>query len=222
MLKTLETLIRAVFAEADEELGKSSAMTLLAQHLREAKAELATRKAYLAQLIAQGSRDARHLSDLHDGLDKRRGEARVALAARNEELTQDIADDIIRLQDKIVQVEEEDRRRTAQVDRSRADLADAERLYAELSDQLRLSRTKALSPRRDGPALNRAMVAARNLADRDEAQDDLAAAYGVLDQSATDQQLDAKLNASGLFDNQAERRNEIIDQLKNELEGESK
>ncbi len=53
MFRTVTTLFRAGVAEADEDLQDRMAPALLAQHLRDAKGELARYRAGLAALMAR-------------------------------------------------------------------------------------------------------------------------------------------------------------------------
>lgn len=219
-MRTLTTLLRATFAEADEGLQRANAKTLLAQHLRDARAELAARKGRLAQLMAIQARERRSCAALDAKIAERKGEARIALAAGQDDLATAVADEIVRLQDRIEKHGEEDSQLAGRIVLARSQLAEAERLLAELTDQLRLSRTRSTpSPGREF-ALDRAEAAARLLAERDQSDADLNDAWRQLQADDPEQSLKARLDASGLFDSRPKRRNALITELRTELEGE--
>ncbi len=221
-MSTLTTLLRATFAEADEGLQRANADTLLAQHLRDARVELAAWKGRLAQLIAIQTRDRRNCVALEVRITECRARRALALAAGQDDLANAVADEIVRLQDRVEKHGEEGSQLAGRIVSARLQLAEAERLLAELTDQLHLSRTRSTpSPRREF-ALDRAEAAARLLAERDQSDADLNDAYRQLQADDPEQSLKARLDASGLFDNRPERRNALITELRSELEGEPK
>ena len=98
MFRTVTTLFRAGVAEADEDLQDRTASTLLAQHLRDAKAELARHKAGLAALMARETKEARLEQALAEKLTRRESEVETALTASDDALAADIADDMLRIE----------------------------------------------------------------------------------------------------------------------------
>ena len=221
MFRTLNTLIRASVAEAEEDLSDRNACTLLAQHLRDARAELARHRAGLAALIARETKETRVETGLIEQMKRREEEAGTALAAGDDALAADIADDMLRIEEEIERSRTERRRVSAEVAKARTGLDAAERTFNQLSDQLRMARARAPSPHAPQcSSLKQAEHAAARLQTRMERQDDLAAAYEQMKTSAEAQDLNAKLKASGLFDDRAERRDAILNRIK--TKGETK
>ena len=120
MFKTVTTLFRAGVAEADEDLQDRAAPTLLAQHLRDAKGELARHRAGLAALMAREAKEARLEEALAEKLTRREAEVETALAASDEALAADIAEDMLRIEDEITAAQAERARLTAEVAKARA------------------------------------------------------------------------------------------------------
>lgn len=219
MFRTVTTLFRAGVAEADEDLNDRMASTLLAQHLRDAKAELARHRAGLAALMARETKEARLGEALAEKLGRRETEVETALAASDEGLAADIAEDMLRVEDEIATSAEERERLKAEVAKARAAQDAAEQTFKKLSVQLRIARTRAASPRTiQTTSLKQAEVAAARLKCRMERDDDIAAAYEKMETTIAEQDLDTKLKASGLFDDKAARRNAILDRIKSKGE----
>lgn len=219
MFRTVTTLFRAGVAEADEDLQDRAASTLLAQHLRDAKTELARHRAGLAALMARETKEARLEAALAEKLTRRETEVETALAASDEALAADIAEDMLRIEDEISTAAEERARLKAEVAKARAAQDAAEQTFRQLSDQLRIARTRVLSPRTiQTTSLKQAEAAAARLKCRMERDDDIAAAYEQMETTVAEQDLDAKLKASGLFDDKAARRDAILNRIKSKGE----
>lgn len=219
MFRTVTTLFRAGVAEADEDLQDRTASTLLAQHLRDAKAELARHRAGLAALMAREAKSARLEMALAEKLSRREAEVETAFAASDEALAADIAEDMLRVEDDIRSANEERGRLRAEVAKARAAQDAAEQTFKQLSDQLRIARTRAVSPRTiQTTSLKQAEAAAERLKCRMERDEDIAAAYEQMETTTQEQGLDAKLKASGLFDDKAARRDAILDRIKSKGE----
>ncbi len=219
MFRTVTTLFRAGVAEADEDLQDRTASTLLAQHLRDAKAELARHRAGLAALMARETKAARLEEALADKLARREAEVETALAASDEALAADIAEDMLRVEGEIAAAAEERGRLKAEVAKARAAQDAAEQTFKQLSDQLRIARTRAVSPHSiQATSLKQAEAAAERLKCRMERDEDIAAAYEQMETTLAEQDLDAKLKASGLFDDKAARRDAILDRIKSKGE----
>ena len=216
MFRTVTTLFRAGVAEADEDLQDRMAPALLAQHLRDAKGELARQGAGLAALMAREAKETRLETALADKLAQREAEVETALAAEDSKLAEAIAEDMLRIEDEVQAVAKERARLTAEVAKERAAQDGAERTFAQLTDQ---SRTRAASPRTiQTTSLKQAEQAAGRLAARMERDEDIAAAYERMETSAKEQDLDAKLKSSGLFDDRAKRRDDILARIKSKGE----
>lgn len=222
MFRTVSTLIRASVAEADEELTERTATTLLAQHLRDAKTELAARKAGLAHLMAREAREARSLEAMAEMLTRRETEAQTALNAGDEELAEAIADDMLRLEDEIAAAKAAARRLAHDIAKARTAQDIAERAFGQLSDQLRAARATGPAAIPPDTALKRAAAVAETLKSREAQAADLAEAYERMEKDASAQSLDAKLAASGLFDDKAERRADLLKRIKKFNKGEKK
>lgn len=219
MFRTVTTLFRAGVAEADEDLQDRTASTLLAQHLRDAKTELARHRAGIAALMARETKEARLGEALAEKLARRETEVETALAASDEELAADIAEDMLRVEDEIRAATKERDRLKAEVAKARAAQGAAERTFKQLSDQLRIARTHAVSPLTvHTTSLKQAEAAAERLKCRMERDEDIAAAYEQMETTVAEQDLDTKLKASGLFDDKAVRRDAILERIKSKGE----
>ena len=219
MFRTVTTLFRAGVAEADEDLQDRTASTLLAQHLRDAKTELTRHRASLAALMARETKEARLGEALAEKLARRETEVETALAALDEELAADIAEDMLRVEDEIRAATKERDRLKAEVAKARAAQGAAERTFKQLSDQLRIARTRAVSPLTvQTTSLKQAEAAAERLKCRMERDEDIAAAYEQMETTVAEQDLDTKLKASGLFDDKAARRDAILERIKSKGE----
>ncbi len=219
MFRTVTTLLRAGVAEADEDLSDRMASTLLAQHLRDAKAELARHRAGLAALMAREAKEARLAEALAEKMARRETEVETAFAAADDALAVDIAEDMLRVEDEIRVAAEERQRLKAEVAKARAAQDTAERTFTQLTDQLRIARTRAVSPRTmQTTSLKQAEAAAERLKCRMERDEDIATAYEQMETTVAEQDLDARLKASGLFDDKAARRDAILNRIKSKGE----
>lgn len=219
MFRTVTTLFRAGVAEADEDLNDRMASTLLAQHLRDAKAELTRHRAGLAALMARETKEARLGEALAEKLTRREVEVETAFAASDEALAADIAEDMLRVEDEICAATEERERLRAEIAKARAAQDTAERSFKQLSDQLRIARTRAVSPRTmQTTSLKQAEAAAERLKCRMQRDEDIAAAYEQMETTVAEQNLHAKLKASGLFDDKVARRDAILERIKSKGE----
>ncbi len=219
MFRTVTTLFRAGVAEADEDLQDRTATTLLAQHLRDAKAELARHRAALAALMACETKATRLGEALAEKLSRREAEVKTALAASDEALAADIAEDMLRVEDEISAANDERARLKAEIVKARTAQDAAEKTFKQLTDQLRIARTRAMSPRTiQTTSLKQAEAAAERLKCRMERDDDIAAAYEQMETTVAERDLDARLKASGLFDDKAARRDAILERIKSKGE----
>ena len=89
MFQTLGTLFRARAAEAEETLIDRNAITLLAQHLRDAKAEIGRSRAAIAGLMARETERGRGLDKLAEEILRREREAQAAMEAGEDALAAD-------------------------------------------------------------------------------------------------------------------------------------
>lgn len=220
MLSTLSTLFRASHAEAEEALVDRNAATLLAQHLRDARTDLTARKAATARLMARETETARRRNDLGVRISRREDEARKALAAGDDRLAEDIANDILKLEDKRNALTAECDALAAQVSTAREGLDDAEERFADLTDQLRLSRDQAVTHRAARPGapppdpLRRAAEVAQTLKARDHRRADMDAAYKRLEMTAPEAALNDRIKSAGLNDDSAARRDALLKRIK--------
>lgn len=219
MFETLTTLFRARTAEAEEALAERNAVSLLAQHLRDARAELSRSRGAVAGMMAREAERCRAIDRLAAEAARREAEARTALEAGEEALAGDLADAALDLED----------RRAAEADalkaladriadaRSRLDAAEAR--YRDLADQLRVAREAKLSRTPPGAAptasaLEKAVEAAERLKTRDDRLDDIEAAYRRLDGESPETSLDARVKAAGLDREREARKAALMNRLK--------
>lgn len=220
MLSTLSTLFRAGRAEAEEALVDHNATTLLALHLREARTDLTARKAATARLMARETETARRRNDLGIRITRREDEARKALAAGDENLAEDIANDILKLEDKRSVLVSDGEALATQVAAAREALDEAEGRFAELTEQLRRSRDQSLSRRATAPGapppdpLRRAAEVAETMKARDSRRADMDAAYQRLEVTAPEAALDERIKKSGLNDDTTARRTALLKRIK--------
>lgn len=220
MLSTLSTLFRAGHAEAEEALVDRNATTLLAQHLRDARTDLTARKAATARLMARETETARRRNDLGLRITRREDEARKALKAGDESLAEDIANDILALEDKRDTLTADCDALSAQVAAAREGLDEAEARFDVLTDQLRRSRDQSLTRRAAAPGapppdpLRRAAEVAETMKARDCRRADMDAAYQRLDMTAPEAALDERIKATGLNDDTAARRAALMKRIK--------
>ena len=220
MLSTLSTLFRAGRAEAEEALVDANATTLLAQHLREARTDLTARKAATARLMARETDIARRRNDLGLRITRREEEARKALAAGDDDLAEDIANDILKLEDKRGVLTGDCEALAAQIVSAREALDEAESRFAEMTEQLRRSRDQSLMRRATAPGmpppdpLRRAAEVAETMKARDCRRADMDAAYQRLEMTAPEASLDDRIRKSGVNDDSAARRAALLKRIK--------
>lgn len=219
MFQTLSTLFRARAAEAEEELIDRNAITLLAQHLRDAKAEIARSRAAIARLMARETERKRGLDRLGADILRREGEAKAALDAGEDALAEEIADAIMTLEDRKAAETEAMRGLAGRIEEARTRLTANERRFDDLADQLRLAREASLSraPVGHAPcpnALERAVETAATLKARDQRLEDLEDAYRRLDGEGPEASLDARIAAAGLDQEKAKRRDALMNRIK--------
>lgn len=220
MLSTLSTLFRASRAEAEEALVDQTATTLLAQHLRDARTELTARKAATARLMARETETARRRNDLGLRISRREDEARRALASGDESLAEDVANDILKLEDKRGVLAGDCDALGAQIAAAREGLDEAEGRFSALTEQLRRSRDQSLTRRAVVPGapppdpLRRAAEVAETMKARDCRRADMDAAYHRLDVTAPEAALDLRIKAAGLNDDTSIRRAALLKRIK--------
>lgn len=219
MFETLATLFRARTAEAEEALAEANAVSLLAQHLRDAKAELARSRAAVAGMMARETERGRAIDRLAEEAKRREAEARAALEAGEEALAGDLADAALDLDDRRAAEEHARRVLADRIADARTRLEAAEGRYRDLADQLRMAREAKLSRTPPGAAptasaLEKAVEAAERLKTRDDRLDDLEAAYRRLDGEKPETSLDARVKAAGLDREREARKAALMNRLK--------
>ncbi|MEM8755080.1 MAG: PspA/IM30 family protein, partial [Pseudomonadota bacterium] len=204
MFETLTTLFRARSAEAEEALIDRNAVTLLAQHLRDAKAEIAGARAAIARLMAREAERDRALAALAETLARREREAAAALAKGDEGLAADLAEAILKLEDRRAEEAAAQKTLRARIAEAREALEGAERRFSDLADELRFAKEARLTRRAVGSpppragALDKAAETAAALKAQTARMDDMAAAWARLDREAAAEDLDARVAAAGL------------------------
>lgn len=222
MLSTLSTLFRASRAEAEEALVDQTATTLLAQHLRDARTDLTVRKASTARLMARHSEISRKRDDLAERITKREEEVRKALAADDADLAEQIANDIIKLEDRRCATVTDCETLDAQISTAREGLDEAEARFTDLTEQLRRSRDQTLTRRAHPGAtptpdpLRKAAEVAETMKARDARRADMDAAYQRLEMTAPEAILDDRIKAAGLNDDTSARRAALLKRIKGE------
>lgn len=219
MFQTLSTLFRARAAEAEETLIDRNAVTLLAQHLRDAKAEIARSRAAIARLMAKETERGRSLDRLSEDILKREREAKAAMEADQDDLAADLAEAILALEDRKAAEEDAQRALARRIAEARGRLAESERRFGDLTDQLRAAREASLARLPAGvtvptaSALDRAVETAATLKARDERLADLEDAYRRMDDEAPEPSLDARVAAAGLDKEKEARRAALMKRL---------
>ncbi|MEL7464972.1 MAG: PspA/IM30 family protein [Pseudomonadota bacterium] len=218
MFQTLGTLFRARAAEAEETLIDRNAVTLLAQHLRDAKAEIARARAAVARLMAREAERGRALDRLAEDILKREREATAAMEAGREDLAADLADAILAMEDRKAAEETAQRDLARRVAEARERLAENEARLADLADQLRAARDASLAriPQGAAPtasALDRAVETAEALKARDARLEDLEDAYRRMDAETPANSLDARVEDAGLDKEKEARRAALMKRL---------
>ena len=219
MFQTLGTLFRARAAEAEETLIDRNAITLLAQHLRDAKAEIGRSRAAIAGLMARETERGRGLDKLAGEILRREKEAQAAMEAGEDALAADLADAILALEDRKAKEEDARAALTRRIAEARGRLSESERRFADLTDQLRAAREAGLSriPASAAPtssALERAVTAAETLKARDDRLADLDDAYRRMEAETGEATLDARVSDAGLNKEREARRAALMKRLK--------
>ena len=226
MLDTLRTLFRASRAESEEALIEGNAITLLAQHLRDAKVDVERARRGLAALIARKSGEERQALALDEEIARREEDARAAMVAEEESLLHEIADRIAGLEDRKGQASRARLELQHRIDALRETLRDAERRMTALTDELRLARSQSLQRRARGdidPALRgNALQKAEEIAERLRLSgariDDT---HTALADMRPDADLDTRLREAGVDSRATERRGAILARIRTTKEGET-
>lgn len=219
MFETLTTLFRARTAEAEEGLVDRNAVTLLAQHLRDARVEVAGARAAIARLMAREAEQGRALEALATKIRLREGEAKAAMGKGEDALAADIAEDIIVLEDRREADEATRMSLTARIREARERMQKTELRLTALTDQLRSARDASLSRSSVGiaaptsSALEKAVETARVLKARDQRLADLDDAHRRLDGDVGAETLDARIAAAGLDKQKEERRAALLKRI---------
>jgi len=221
MFDTLRTLFRASRAETEEALIETNALTLLAQHLRDAKVDVEHARRGLAALIARKAGEERQARALDEEIVRREHDARAAMEKGEEALLHEIADRIAGLEDRKAQAAQARVELQARIDALRSTLRDAERRMASLTDELRLVRSRTLERRARGDidpgvpgnALHKAEEMAERLRRSGAHADDAAAALADM---RPDADLDTRLRDAGVDSRAAARRDAILTRIKSD------
>ncbi len=218
MLETLRSLFRASRAEHEEALIDGNAITLLAQHLRDAKLDVERARRGLAALIARKSAEERQALALDEEIARREADALAAMTAGQEALLHEIADRIAGLEDRKAQASRARGELQRRIDALRETLRDAERRMTALTDELRLARSRSvqrsaredLDPALQGHALQKAEEVAARLRVSDARMDDTHAALADM---RPDADLDTRLREAGVDTRHTDRRGAILARL---------
>lgn len=224
MIRTLRTLMRATAAEAEERLIDSRGPEILAQHLRDADADVKRGRRSLAALEARRTSEERRVTALTEEIARREDDAGRALGADETGLAADIADRIVALE------EERDRAKAAaealeaRGAELRTALAMAERKLAGLAADLRAARSgriwrdarSRLVVAPETSALEQASDLATRIGETGRRLDDELAALTTPPMTAGDD-LDARMAEAGLAP-QDDRRAAILARIKSKSE----
>lgn len=219
MIRTLQTLFRATAAEAEEALIDANGTTLLAQHLRDAKANVKVGQKTCATLMARRTAEERRFLSLIAEIAEREDQARAALAAGQDDLASDIADRIIAL---------EDHKSTAQIamtdldqriGKMREGLSSADRRITALAADLRMARSSAQSRKvmaqigdcGDPCALHRAEDMAARVRGLEDNRDEICSAMEELRNDPGG--LDARIDTADLNQASKARRAAVLARL---------
>ncbi|MEM7056838.1 MAG: PspA/IM30 family protein [Pseudomonadota bacterium] len=219
MIRTLTTLFRARAADAEDALIDANGTTLLAQHLRDAKANVTKGQQTCAALMARKSAEEKRLQSLITEIEEREKSARDAIKAEETEPAAEIADRIIALEDHkdlalkaIADLEQ----RIAKI---REGLSSAERRISTLAAELRMARSgaqsrKVMAQLSGGPdqcALHLAEDMAARVRGVNDAEEDICSAMDEL--RADPGGLDARIKGAGLTTESKSRRNALLARL---------
>jgi len=219
MFQTLRTLTRATWASADEELEARNAPTILTQHLRDARRGLTAARGRIAALMAQRVAEERHVKSLTDHLAQRRAEGCRAVQRREDELAEEIAEDMVALEEEKAKAAELAACLASDIDRLRraADKADrqiqglaADLRSAQSADRIRKIESAGVVRAIDSDeasALARAQGVAERLVARDLQRADLAKAMTTL---RAETSLDDRIRSAGLSDKANQRKVDIL------------
>jgi phage shock protein A len=222
VFQTLRVLARATFASAEEELESRNATAILAQHLREAKAELNGAYGRIATLMAQRKEEARRVEKLDALGAKRMEEGRRAMEMGEEALAEEIADDMAALEAEREASAKHGAELDAHIARLRRGTEAADRQIRALAADLRAAQSAERVRRIDGAAtcgrpsptesaLTRAHDVAERLKDRDVQRADLAEAMATLREET---ELDDRLKKAGVAEKTKGRSAEILESFK--------
>ena len=223
-METLRTLFRASRAESEEALIESNAIMLLAQHLRDAKADVERARRGLAALIARKAAEERQAVALDGEIARREADARAAMDADEDALLDEIADRIAGLEARKVQAGEARAELQRRIDALRETLRGAEGRLAGLTDELRLARGQAIQrkardeigPGPSGTALRKAEEIAERLRLSGACADD---AHAALADMRPDADLDTRLREAGIDSRASARREAILDRIRTSRDG---
>ncbi|MEM8596506.1 MAG: PspA/IM30 family protein [Pseudomonadota bacterium] len=221
MLRTITTLIRARTAEAGEALEAAEGPTLLAQHLRDAEADLRRGRNALARLVAEEKAERRRAEAAIAEIARREAEASAALTASEERLAEDLATRIVTLEEARDRAEKAAEATARRIETLRTRLSEGERRLKALAADLRAARAARLDlgvrrrlddVGRPSSALAEAEALSRRLSEGTQAAEDMADALATPADEAAD--LDTRLADAGIADDRARRRAAILDRLK--------
>lgn len=219
MFETLSTLFRARTAEAEESLIDRNATTLLAQHLRDARVEIASARAAIARLMARETEQGRAIDALSAKIELRETEVREALKKGEDTLAEDIAEAVLDLEDRREADQASRTSLAARIAEARERLQKSELRLTALTDQLRAARDASLGRSSVGitaattSALEKAVDTARMLKARDQRLADLDEAHRRLDGDIGAETLDARIAAAGLDQAKENRRKALLKRI---------
>lgn len=220
MIRTLRTLLRASQAEVEERLVDARGPELLAQHLRDANADVTRGRRSLAALEAQRKAEERRATALAEEIFRRETDAARALEAEEEALAGDIADRIAGLEEERERAREASAALTGRAGELRTALAEAERKLAGLASELRAARAGRIWREARGrlvvatepSALEQATDLAQRIGETGRRLDDELSALETPPMTAGDD-LDARMAEAGLAPKD-ERRAAILARIK--------
>ncbi|MEM8819941.1 MAG: PspA/IM30 family protein [Pseudomonadota bacterium] len=227
MIWTLRTLLRARTAEAEEAVIDREAPRLMAQHLREAEADLRRARHGLATLVAKRKAEARRREEAKAEIARRETEARAALEREEEALANDLVERIADLEDKIEGARQIEADLETRITALRQATTEGERRITTLAADLRAARAGRLARGMSGPLaaasapipspLERAEALAKRMQESGREADDAAAAL-LGTAGTTSDDLDARVEEAGLANERASRRAAILGRLKTETD----
>ncbi|MEO1493494.1 MAG: PspA/IM30 family protein [Pseudomonadota bacterium] len=221
MFGTLRTLFRAVEAEAEEALIDANDTRLMAQHLRDAKADTMTARRTVAALLAREKAECRRIDALTTEIAQREEETRAAMEAEDEGLANVLADRIASLEDQRAAAIRARDELTTRSGRLRENLSQADRRIAALASELRAARAgkacrsaqMSLGEGLGPSALERAEALSWRVRETGERLEDEMAAAAEMHMTEADD-LNARMREAGLADPDTKRRDAILARLK--------